>query len=71
MDNEEFERHFGFNPAGVNGVIENGFFGKTVYRNISSYLMSIVPKVIIGGLVGLLGAEAVSSYQNLKEFDNT
>lgn len=69
MNNEEFERHFGFNPIGVNGVIEDGFFGKTVYKNTSNFLKSFGLRMLLCGLVGVLGAGAINNSQKVGQLD--
>lgn len=70
MDNKEFEEHLGFNPRGrKNMVIEDGPFGKTVYKDESSFLKSVGVRMAIYGLVGVLGGFALTNYENFKALD--
>ena len=69
MDNKEFIREFGFDPTQTTPVIAEGFFGKTLYKNTSNFLKSLGLRIVISGLVGLLGATAINSHQKIKELD--
>ncbi len=69
MDNEEFMGELGFDPTRTSPVIAEGFFGNTLYKNTSNFLKALGLRIVISGLVGLLGAAAINNHQEVKKLD--